>query len=109
MAVIDCTPTDLHDGKTLGEMSNERTITRIKGKHTSGIVDLIYPEEGEDKDDRQRGLVRTSSIIITSGKIQVRVLAIVRATVVPPRDPVGGGQLSTPLGFIEEQAISEER
>ena len=87
-------------------MSNGRNVARIEGKHTSGIVALMNSGEGEDKDDGQRGLVRTSSIVITSGKIQVHVLAIVRATVVPPRDPVGRGQLSTPLGFIEEQAIS---
>ena len=89
-------------------MSNGRNVARIEGKHTSGIVALMNSGEGEDKDDGQRGLVRTSSIVITSGKIQVHILAIVRATVVPPRDPVGGGQLSTPLGFIEEQAISEQ-
>jgi hypothetical protein len=91
VAVIDCTPTDLHDGKALGEASNECNVTRIDGKHTSGNVALIKSGEGEDKCDGQKGSIRTSSIIITSGKIQAHVLAIVRATVVPPRDSVGTG------------------
>jgi hypothetical protein len=101
----------MHEGKTLEEPLNECNVTKIDGKHTSGNVALIKSREDEDKDkdDGQRRLIHTSSVIVPSGKIQVHVLAVIRATVVPPRHPVSGRQLSTPLGFVEVQAISEER
>ena len=102
MAVIDCTPTNLHDGKTLGRSVKRAQRHQDRWAHTSGNVALINSKGGEDKGDGLKGLIRTSSIVITSGKIQVHILAIIRATVVPPRDPVGSGQLSASLGFIEE-------
>lgn len=70
---------------------------------------LIKSTKDENKHGGQKGLTRTPCIIVTSAKIQVHILTIIRATVVPPGDSVGTGQPSAPLGFIEEQAISEER
>ena len=109
MAVIDCTPADLHNGKTLEERLNGRKFIKTDGKHTNGNVALIKSAEDENEHDGQEGLVHTSSVIITPGEIQVYILAIVCATVVPPRNPIGAGQPSAPLGFVEEQAVSEER
>ena len=54
-------------------------------------------------------LTRTSSVIVASAKIQVHVLAVVYATVVPPRDPVCVRQPPTPLRLVKEQAVPKER
>jgi hypothetical protein len=53
VAVIDCTPTDLHDGKALGAALNEYNVTGIDEKRTSGNVALI--KSAEDETDTTEG------------------------------------------------------
>jgi hypothetical protein len=55
MTVIDCAPTDLHDGKTLGETLNGRNVIKIDGKRTSGNVALIKSPEDEHGHDGGTG------------------------------------------------------
>ena len=70
VAVIDCTPADLHDGKTLeGRKINGRKFIKTDGKHTSGNVALMKSAEDKNRHDGRKGLARTSSVVITSSKI----------------------------------------
>lgn len=44
-AMIDCSPTDLHDGETLGNILNACNLDSTDGELTSGKVALMKSEE----------------------------------------------------------------
>ena len=72
----------------------------MKSKGLGRMLDVGRPKDW---------LAHTPSVIVASTEIQVHILPVIYATIVPPRDPICVRQPATPLRFVKKEAVAEER